>query len=141
MLGAVNSIAALLGTADRSTNIELVTCVNSGFCGASVLPGATDPVTAEEQETVITTMHVPAATANSLRRLAPPTTTSSPTPSWPARAWPLTADRSRVVVEYRVVAGRMASRRANRLSVAGRTVCTSAQHCGRSCAEVGVFWR
>jgi hypothetical protein len=67
MLGAVNSIAALLGTADRSTNIELVTCLNSGFCGASVLPGATDPFTAEEQETVITTMHVPAAAANSLR--------------------------------------------------------------------------
>jgi len=42
MLGAVNSIAALLGTADRSTNIELVTCVNSGFCGVSLLPGAAD---------------------------------------------------------------------------------------------------
>jgi hypothetical protein len=67
MLGAVNSVAGLLGTADRSTNIELVTCVNSGFCGAPVLPGATDPFTAEEQETVITTMQVAAVTANSLR--------------------------------------------------------------------------
>jgi hypothetical protein len=65
MLGAVNSIAALLGTADRSTNIELVTCVNSGFCGVSLLPGAT-LFTAEEQETVITTMHAAAVTANSL---------------------------------------------------------------------------
>jgi hypothetical protein len=56
-----------LGTADRSTNIELVTCVNSGFCGVSLLPGATDSFTAEEQETVITTMHAAAVTANSLR--------------------------------------------------------------------------
>ena len=67
MLGAVNSIAALLGTADRSTNIELVTCVNSGFCGVSLLPGAADLFTADEQETVITTMHAAAVTANSLR--------------------------------------------------------------------------
>ena len=67
MLGAVNSIAALLGTADRSTNIELVTCVNSGFCGGSLLPGAAGLVTAEVQETVITTMHAAAVTANSLR--------------------------------------------------------------------------
>jgi hypothetical protein len=54
MLGAVNSVAGLLGTADRSTNIEVV-------------PGATDLFTGEEQETVITTMHVAAVTANSLR--------------------------------------------------------------------------
>jgi hypothetical protein len=101
MLGAVNSVAGLLGTADRSTNIELATCVNSGFCGASMLPGATDPFTDEEQETVITTVHVPAAAANSLRRLAPPTTTSFPARSRPARAWLLTADRSCVAVEYR----------------------------------------
>lgn len=37
MSGAEESVAALLGTADRSTNIELVTCVSSGFCGASLL--------------------------------------------------------------------------------------------------------
>jgi hypothetical protein len=55
-----------LGTADRSTNIELVTCVNSGFCGVSSLPGATDLVPDEEQETVITTMHAAAVTATSL---------------------------------------------------------------------------
>jgi hypothetical protein len=67
MLGAVNSVAGLLGTADRSTNIELVTCVNSGFCGVSPVPGATDVFTGEEQEAVITTMHVAAVTANSLR--------------------------------------------------------------------------
>ena len=67
MLGAVNSIAALLGTADRSTNIELVTCVNSGFCGGSVLLGAADLLPDEVQETVITTMHAAAVTANSLR--------------------------------------------------------------------------
>jgi hypothetical protein len=67
MLGAVNSVAGLLGTADRSTNIEVVTCVNSGFCGVSLLPGATDLFTGEEQEAVITTMHVAAVTANSLR--------------------------------------------------------------------------
>ena len=68
MLGAVNSIAALLGTADRSTNIELVTCVNSGFgFGGVSLPGATDLFTGEEQATVITTMHAAAVTANSLR--------------------------------------------------------------------------
>ena len=69
MLGAVNSIAALLGTADRSTNIEVVTCVNSGFCGVSLLPGARDLFTAEEQATVITTMHAAAVTANSLKSL------------------------------------------------------------------------
>jgi hypothetical protein len=56
-----------LGTADRSTNIELVTCVNSGFCGVPVAPGATDLSTGEEQETVIITMHAAAVTANSLR--------------------------------------------------------------------------
>ena len=67
MLGAVNSIAALLGTADRSTNIELVTCVNSGFCGVPLLPGAADLFPADEQETVITTTHAAAVTANSLR--------------------------------------------------------------------------
>jgi hypothetical protein len=67
MLGAVNSIAAVLGTADRSTNIEMVTCVNSGFCGVSLPPGATDLFTAEERETVITTMHAAAVTANSLK--------------------------------------------------------------------------
>jgi hypothetical protein len=31
MAGAANSVAALLGTADRSTNIELITCVSSGL--------------------------------------------------------------------------------------------------------------
>ena len=67
MLVAVNSIAALSGIADRSTNIELVTCVNSGFCGVSLLLGAAGLVTDEEQETVITTMHAAAVTANSLR--------------------------------------------------------------------------
>jgi hypothetical protein len=67
ILRAVNPIAALLGTADRSTNIELVTCVNSGFCAVSLLPGATDLLPDEEQETVITTMHAAAVTANSLR--------------------------------------------------------------------------
>jgi len=67
MLGAVNSIAALLGTADRSTNIELVTCVNSGFCAVSLLPGAADLLPDEEQETVITTVHAAAVTANNLK--------------------------------------------------------------------------
>ena len=68
MLGAVNSIAELLGTADRSTNIELITCVNSGFCGVSLLPGAVDLFTAEEQETVTTT-HAAAVTVNMQRVL------------------------------------------------------------------------
>jgi hypothetical protein len=77
MLGAENSIAALLGTADRSTNIELVTCVNSGFCGASLVPGAADLLASEEQETVITTMNAAAVTANTLRRIAPTSTKSS----------------------------------------------------------------
>jgi hypothetical protein len=68
MLGAVNSIAALLGTADRSTNIETVTCVNSGFgFGGVSLPGAADLFTAEEQQTVITNMHAAVVTVNSLR--------------------------------------------------------------------------
>jgi hypothetical protein len=66
MSGAVNSVAALLGTADRSTNIELVTCVSSGFCGASLLSCATGLSTAEEQEAVITTMHAIATTASRL---------------------------------------------------------------------------
>jgi hypothetical protein len=69
MLGAVNSIAALLGIADRSTNIELVTCVNSGFWGGSLLPGAAGLVTGEAQETVITARHAAAVTANSLESL------------------------------------------------------------------------
>src|SRR5712675_490616 len=104
MLGAVNSIAALLGTADRSTNIELVTCVNSDFCGASLLPGAADLLATEEQETVITTMHAEAVTANTLRRIAPTSTMSSPARSWSAGAWPGTADRSCVAVQYRLSA-------------------------------------
>jgi len=66
MSGAVNSIAELFGTADRSTNIEVVTCVNSGFGCGSLISGATGLLTAEEQETVIATMHAAAATASRL---------------------------------------------------------------------------
>jgi len=85
MLGAVNSIAALLGTADRSTNIELVTCVNSGFCGVSSLPGATDLVPDEEQETVsppcMPLRSLPTVSGES--HLQPPCL--PPARSWPAR--------------------------------------------------------
>ena len=67
MSGGVYSIAALLGTADRSTNIELVTCVSSGLGGGSLLFGAAGWFTADEQETVVTNMNAAAATANRLR--------------------------------------------------------------------------
>jgi hypothetical protein len=73
MLGAVNSVAALFETADRSTNIEVVTCVNSGFCGGSLVSGATGLLTAEEQATVIATMQVAAVTASRLTAtMSPP---------------------------------------------------------------------
>ena len=67
MSGAANSIAALLGTADRSTNIELVTCVSSGLRSGSLLSGAADSFTAEEQETVDTIMNAAAVTADILQ--------------------------------------------------------------------------
>src|SRR6478609_11204610 len=47
--GAVYSIAALLGTADRSTNMEVVTCVSSGLGGGSLLVGAADLFATDEQ--------------------------------------------------------------------------------------------
>jgi len=67
MWGGVYSIAALSGTADRSTNIELVTCVSSGLGGGSLLVGAAGWFTADEQETVVTNMNADAATANRRR--------------------------------------------------------------------------
>src|SRR6476659_1699031 len=85
MLGAANSIAAVLGTADRSTNIELVTCVNSGFSGVSSLPGAADLVPDEEQETVsppcMPLRSLPTVSGES--HLQPPCL--PPARSWPAR--------------------------------------------------------
>src|SRR5215217_5508611 len=61
--GAANFIAALLGTADRSTNIEVVTFVSSGLGGGPLLSGAADSVTADEHETVVASTTVAVATA------------------------------------------------------------------------------
>jgi hypothetical protein len=66
MSGAVNSIAELLGTADRSTNIEVVTCVRSGFGGGSLVSDAIGLLAGEVHETVIATMHAAAVTASRL---------------------------------------------------------------------------
>ena len=66
MLGAVNSVAGLFGTADLSTNIELVTVVKSGFGGVSLLPGAADSRAGEVQDTVIATTQAAASAASHL---------------------------------------------------------------------------
>jgi hypothetical protein len=79
--GAVYSIAALLGTADRSTNMEVVTCVSSGLGSGSLLVGAADWFATDEQETVVTNMNAAAVTANRLRRLA--STATMPSPVFP----------------------------------------------------------
>jgi hypothetical protein len=64
--GAPNSIAELLGIADRSTNIEVVTRVRSGFGRGSLLSGVTGLVAGDVQEIVIATMHAAAITASRL---------------------------------------------------------------------------
>jgi hypothetical protein len=74
MSGAVNSIAEL-GTADRSTNIEVVTSVRSGFGGGSLVAGL---LAGDVQETVIATMHAAAVTVSRLTWVAPIATVSPP---------------------------------------------------------------
>ena len=60
MVGAAYSIAELSGRADRSTNIDVVTWVNSGFCVSLPSP--------DEHETIAATTHVAASSLRNERR-------------------------------------------------------------------------
>jgi hypothetical protein len=68
--GGVNAMARPFSSAVRLTNIGAVTCVKSGFCGASVLVGAADSFPADEQETVATIMNAAAIMAAHRQRRA-----------------------------------------------------------------------
>jgi hypothetical protein len=66
--GALNSIAELLGSADRSTNIDAVNCVISGLgaggalvFGVALVSGAAGSLAGELHETAITTRQAAAA--------------------------------------------------------------------------------
>jgi hypothetical protein len=76
--GALNSIAELFGTADRSTNIDVVTCVSSGFGGGALVSGATGLLACDVHATVIATMHAAAATVTRLICVAPTATMTPP---------------------------------------------------------------